>query len=226
MMQNKMMTETIEISLLEYNKGQVEGLPKNPRFFRDYRFDAMKRSIKESPEMLRLRELIVYPHDGKYVTVCGNLRLRACKELGYDELPCKVLPEGTPAEKLREYATKDNVAFGENDMDSMLHEWDKAELAEWGIEFEEEKPKDEFKERFDSITDESAVYPLIPKYDEKHELFIIQSANEVDSNWLRETFCMQRMRSYKTGKVSRSNIIDVKDLRHAIEDSHTQPQAS
>ena len=208
----------ISISLLDFNKGQLKGLPKNPRFFRDYRYEAMKKSIKESPEMLELRELIVFPYpDGRYVVVCGNLRLRACKELGYTELPCKILDSGTDVKKLREYATKDNVNFGENDLDVMLNEWDKTELSDWGVEFAPEKTVDEFKERFDAITDETAVYPLVPKYDEKHELFIIQYCNEVDSNWLRERLGMQRMRSYKTGKVSKSNVIDIKDVRNALE---------
>lgn len=221
------MTQTIHIALLDYNKGQLKGLPKNPRFFRDYRFEAMKKSIEESPEMLELRELIVFPYDnGRYVVVCGNLRLRACRELGYAELPCKVLDAKTKPKKLREYATKDNVSFGETDPDILNNEWDKSELQDWGVEFAPEKETDEFKERFDAITDDTALYPLIPKYDEKHELFIIQSASEVDSNWLRERLGMQRMRSYKTGKVSKSNVIDIKDVRHALEDSHPQSQAS
>lgn len=208
----------LAINLLEYNKGQLQGLPKNPRFFRDYRYEAMKKSINESPEMLDLRELIVYPlAGGKYIVICGNLRLRACKELGYTDVPCKILPTETTAQKLREYVTKDNVSFGENDMDAMINDWNKSELQEWGVEFEPEKAKDEFRERFDAITDETAVYPLVPKYDEKHELFIIQSSNEVDSNWLRERLGMQRMRSYKTGKVSKSNVVDIKDVRVALE---------
>lgn len=208
----------VPIGLLDFNKGQLKGLPKNPRFFRDYRYEAMKKSIKESPEMLELRELIVFPYnDGRYIVVCGNLRLRACKELGYTELPCKILNKDTDVKKLREYATKDNVNFGENDLDVMNNEWDKTELADWGVEFAPEKPVDEFKERFDSITDETAIYPLVPKYDEKHELFIIQSGNEVDSNWLRERLGMQHMKSYKTGKVSKSNVIDIKDVRVALE---------
>ncbi|MBJ2189132.1 MAG: ParB N-terminal domain-containing protein [Muribaculaceae bacterium] len=214
------MTEntTLQISLLEFNKGQLKGLPKNPRFFRDYRYEAMKKSIGESPEMLELRELIVYPlPEGKYIVVCGNLRLRACKELGYAELPCKILSPDTDVKKLREYATKDNVSFGENDMDVMENDWDKTELADWGVEFAPEKPRDEFRERFDSISDDTAIYPLVPKYDEKHELFIIQSGNEVDSNWLRERLGMQRMKSYKTGKLSKSNVIDVNDVRTALE---------
>lgn len=207
----------LPIGLLDYNKGQLPGLPKNPRFFRDFRYEAMKRSIEESPEMLALRELIVYPHEGRYIVVCGNLRMRASKELGYTELPCKVLPADTEVRKLREYTTKDNVSFGENDKDIMANEWSREELMGWGVEFEHEKPVDEFRERFDAIDDSTAIYPLVPKYDEKHELFIIQSANEVDSNWLRERLGMQHMKSYKTGKTGKSNVIDVRDVRTALE---------
>ena len=88
---------------------------------------------------------------------------------------------------------------------------------------EKKKDTDEFRERFEAVRNEDAVYPLIPKYDEKHELFIIISSNEVDSNWLRETLDMQHMKSYKTGKVSKSNVIDVKEVRHAIENCHPKP---
>ena len=217
------MTEIISIALLDFNKGQLAGLPKNPRFFRDYRYEAMKKSISDCPEMLELRELIVFPYsDGRYIVVCGNLRLRSCKELGYTELPCKVLEPITSVSKLREYSAKDNINFGENDLDILQNEWDRAELQDWGLEFAPEKTEDEFKERFEAITDDTAVYPLIPKYDEKHELFIIISSNEVDSNWLRERLNMQRMKSYKTGKVSKSNVIDIKDVRHVLQDSNTK----
>jgi hypothetical protein len=209
----------IDVSLITPNKGQVPGLPRNPRLVKKERYEATRRSIEESPEMLELRELIVVEYmDGKYVVVCGNLRLRACKELGYKTVPCKVLPADTPAKKLREYASKDNINYGENDKDIIANEWAKyqSELANWGMEFDQPKPKDKFRERFEAMDNDSAVYPLIPKYDEKHELFIIQSSNEVDSNWLREVLDMQHMRSYKTGKVSKSNVISIQDFRDAI----------
>lgn len=215
--------EVIPISKLEMNRGQVEGLPRNPRFFRDSRFEAMKKSIEDCPEMLDLRELIVYPYGDKYVVIGGNLRLRACKELGHQDCPCKVLKADTSVAKLREIASKDNISFGETDMDALLNEWDKQELQDWGMELPDEKKKDPFKERFDAVKNEDAVYPLIPKYDEKHELFIIQSGSEVDSNWLRERLNMQHMKSYKTGKVMKSNVISVKDVRQALEDSHSEP---
>lgn len=204
-------------------QGPARRASKEPTFLPGLSLRSDEKSISDSPEMLDLRELIVFPSEGRYIVVCGNLRLRACKDLGYKELPCKVLPDDTPVAKLREYATKDNVSFGENDMDIMENEWDKAELQDWGIEFAPEKEKDEFKDRFNAISDDNALYPLIPKYDEKHELFIIISGNEVDSNWLRERLDMQHMKSYKTGKISKSNVIDIKDVRHALQNSNSKP---
>ena len=222
-----MVRKEIEVSLITPNKGQVPGLPRNPRLVKKDRYEKTRQSIEESPEMLELRELIVVEYmDGRYVVVCGNLRLRACKELGYKTVPCKVLPPDTPAKKLREYAAKDNINYGEDDKDIIANEWAEfqTELADWGMEFDEPKKKDEFRERFEAMDNDSAVYPIIPKYDEKHELFIIESSNEVDSNWLREVLDMQRMRSYKTGKVSKSNVISIADFREALEQGRKGPE--
>lgn len=154
-------TRNIHIKELEVNKGQIEGLPQNPRFIKDERFTALKKSIEDAPEMLALRELIVYPHNGKFVIIAGNMRFRACKDLGYKEIPCKVLPEDTPVEKLREYTIKDNIGFGADDWDLVANEWDINELDGWGMELpdfdlnvgEEEKEivEDDFDEEKDEI---------------------------------------------------------------------------
>lgn len=126
--------KNIKIADIEPNKGQIEGLPQNPRFIKDNRFKQLVKSIEDAPEMLDPRPLIVYPHEKKYVIIAGNMRFRACKELGYKELPCYVLPEETPAEKLREYAIKDNIGFGSDDFDLLMNEWDIDELKDWGME--------------------------------------------------------------------------------------------
>lgn len=124
----------IPVKRLEPNRGQIEGLPQNPRFIKDAKFKGLVRSIKESPEMLNLRELIVYPSLDRFVIVAGNMRLRAAQELGMSELPCKILPIDTPVEKLREYAIKDNNPYGEDDWDILANEWNEEELKGWDVE--------------------------------------------------------------------------------------------
>lgn len=130
--------KVIKIADLEVNRGQIDGLPKNHRTIKDARFEALKKSIEDAPEMLALRELLVYPHGNKFVVVGGNMRLKACKELGYKELPCKVIDENTPVEKLREYTIKDNIGFGADDWGALFEDWNTEELADWGLEFPED----------------------------------------------------------------------------------------
>ena len=156
-----METKEIDIKLLQTNNGQVDGLPKNPRQIKDGRYELLKKSITDAPEMLKLRELLVYPIDGgKFVVIGGNMRLRACKELGYKTLPCKVLDVATPPLKLREYAIKDNESFGEYDWDILANEWDAPEVMSWGVELPlwddaEEKADEETQEVKDDNFDEA-----------------------------------------------------------------------
>ena len=107
-----MQLQNLPLSKLLLNTGQLPGVPKNPRFIKDDRYAKLLQSIKDDPEMLDLRELIAVAHNGKYVVIAGNMRLRALRELGFSETPVKVLPADTDAKKLRAYATKDNVPFG------------------------------------------------------------------------------------------------------------------
>ena len=123
-------TKNIRIDLLEFNQGQIVGLPANPRFIRDEEFESLKKSIQDYPEMLNLREILVAPYRKKYVVIAGNMRLRACLDLTFAEVPCKVLPKETPVEKLRAYTIKDNVSHGKWDF-SKLPEWDAEEIAKW-----------------------------------------------------------------------------------------------
>lgn len=141
-----MTTKNIPISQIENNTGQVEGLPGNPRITNPVKLDKLVESIKQDPEMLQLRGLLVYPFaDGKYVTIGGNMRLQALKRLNYTECPCIVIPKETPVGKLRNYIVKDNGDFGDWDYKALLAEWDAAELESWAIDvqpFEDEETKE------------------------------------------------------------------------------------
>lgn len=127
--------QNIAVALLQCNEGQIEGLPRNPRFIKDERFKALVKSLQDDPEMLDLRELIVYPHGKKFVVIGGNMRLRAGKELGFETMPCKILPADTPIEKLKAYVIKDNNAFGNDDFELLANEWDAEFLEECGFDF-------------------------------------------------------------------------------------------
>jgi len=77
-----MRSQLVKVSSLKNNHGQINGLPKNPRILKDDRFLKLKKSLIDDPEMLSLREVIAYDNNGELVIICGNMRLRALKELG------------------------------------------------------------------------------------------------------------------------------------------------
>ena len=87
----------LPLSKLEVNKGQIEGVPQNPRFIRDGKYKKLVESIKNTPEMMTARPLIVHQHGDKYVVLGGNMRLRAMRELKWKQSPCAVTPQDAPA---------------------------------------------------------------------------------------------------------------------------------
>lgn len=134
MSETQVITRMIPIGKIEPNKGQIEGLPKNPRLIRDEKYEKLKLSIIEDPEMMHLREILVIKHGKKYVTIGGNMRYRVLKELGHTEIPCKIIPEGTSIEKLKAYTIKDNAGFGEWDFDMLANDWNLEDLDTWGVD--------------------------------------------------------------------------------------------
>ena len=135
--------QMIDITKLEYNEGQIEGLSKNPRFLKESEHDKLKKSLTDSPEFLEYKPLMVYAMDnGNYVTICGNMRLRVANELRldghseFDTIPCVVLKSDTPIEKIKEYAIKDNVQAGNWDWDELANgEWETDDLQDWGVDY-------------------------------------------------------------------------------------------
>ena len=122
----------IPIGMLSENTGQIPDVPRNPRKITKEKFDDLCESIRKSPEMKVLDEIRVYPFNGRFVVISGNHRYKAYKKLGWENVLCKVLPEETPKEKLREYVMKENMHYAEND-DKMLNSWNLKELADWRV---------------------------------------------------------------------------------------------
>jgi DNA modification methylase len=163
-----MQTQLVKIKDLKNNTGQVEGLPKNPRILKDDKFIKLKKSLEDDPEMLQLREVIAYDNKGELIVICGNMRLKALKELGIKEVPTKILPTETSVEKLKAYTIKDNVSFGDHDWELLANEWDNEELEAWGLDipnFETDEVLEATEDDFDSTPPEEPITVLGDLYE-------------------------------------------------------------
>jgi ParB-like chromosome segregation protein Spo0J len=113
---------------------QIKPNPKNPRTIKDERFEKLKKSIQDFPDMLNKRPLVCFTDtDGKFVVLGGNMRLKAAKDLGLKELPIILADEWTEEQKA-EFLIKDNVGFGEWDWNELNTDWDTEQLNEWGLD--------------------------------------------------------------------------------------------
>lgn len=150
----------IKLSKIEINKGQIQGVPSNPRQWKKAELEKLKASIQEDPDMMEARPLLVYQMGETYVVIGGNMRYTAVKQLGWKDVPCYVITETVDILTLKRWAIKDNGSFGEWDMDMLANEWDDLPLTDWGVpawdtepekEEEPEAKEDDFDEEKDCI---------------------------------------------------------------------------
>lgn len=110
--------------------GEVKVNPNNPRLIKDDKFAKLVQSIKDLPQMLEIRPIVV---NADMVVLGGNMRLKACKEAGLKEVPI-IIADNLTEDQQREFLIKDNVSGGEWDWNMIQSEWDTNELAEWGLD--------------------------------------------------------------------------------------------
>jgi DNA modification methylase len=112
--------------------------PNNPRLVKDDKFAKLVQSIKDFPQMLDIRPIVV---NKDMIVLGGNMRLKACKEAGLKEIPI-IKAEDLTEEQQREFIIKDNVGYGEWDWDLIANEWDAAQLNDWGLDIPDFKAEE------------------------------------------------------------------------------------
>jgi hypothetical protein len=158
---------------------EVKLNPNNPRLIKDDKFKKLVQSIKDFPEMLSIRPIVV---NQDMIILGGNMRFRACKEAGIKEIP--VIITDLSEEKQREFLIKDNISGGEWDWDLLANEWDNEELVEWGLDVwtqpmdinEMNESDINIEEEFDPIGNSSGLQRVV---------FIFDGPEEAES-WLSQ----------------------------------------
>lgn len=109
---------------------ELRANPDNPRVIRDEKFKKLVQSLRDFPQMLELRPIVV---NVDRIVLGGNMRLRACQDAGLREVPV-IIADTLSDEQQREFIIKDNVSYGEWDWEVLANKWDVDALAQWGMD--------------------------------------------------------------------------------------------
>lgn len=153
-LKKKMKKERVNIGLewIQLNEGQLPWLPKNPRTWTQTDIDKTAASIKQDPDFLEDRPLLVVSREDSpnLVVFAGNLRSVGARAARLSRVPCVLYSpeEDEDYETIRRRAMKDNGSFGSWDFDALANEWDDLPLTDWGVPAWE-TPKEDNTDKMD-----------------------------------------------------------------------------
>ena len=113
---------------IDINK--IQANTNNPRSIKEHKFKKLVQSIKDFPEMLEKRPIVV---DETMTVLGGNMRLKACQEAGLKQVDIIIAKDWTKEQK-EQFIVKDNVGFGDWDWDILANDWNNDILEEWGLD--------------------------------------------------------------------------------------------
>lgn len=157
---------------------EVKLNPNNPRIIKDDKFKKLVQSIKDFPEMLNIRPIVV---NQDMIILGGNMRYKACKEAGLKEIP--IIITDLSEDKQREFLIKDNTSGGEWDWKVLANEWDSEELEAWGLDMPKEKEdKEEGEIIFSNELDFESNY-IVLKFSKDIDFLNIQTILNLESTY-------------------------------------------
>jgi len=160
------------------NIKEVKSNPNNPRIIKDAKFKKLVQSIKDFPQMLELRPIVV---DKDYIVLGGNMRLKACIAAGLKEVPILIADNLSP-EQQEEFMIKDNASFGEWDWDILANEWDVNNLNDWGLDVPI------LNESLQPIKGSDPEIEITEEILEEHNYVVFTFDNKLDWQVIKETF--------------------------------------
>ena len=149
---------------------QVKTNKKNPRLIKDDKFKKLVKSIQEFPQMLELRPIVV---DENNIILGGNMRYKACIEAGLKEVYIVQAKDLTEEQK-NEFIIKDNVNFGEWDMDILANEWETNEILTWGLDLPF------YNEKLNAIENDKPEIEVTTEILEEHNYIVFTFDNQLD----------------------------------------------
>ncbi len=174
---------------------------KNPRLIKVDEYERLKESIREFPEMMELKPIVV---NKDMMIIGGHQRYKAYKELNIQDVWIIVADNLTP-EQEQEFMLKDNKNNGVWDYDLLALDFTDDVLIKYGIK---EKDGEAVHLDFEEITTKgNALYPIVERFDENYRAVIIIVKNETNLTFIKDKLQLGRMKENKKDGFGQSYVI-------------------
>lgn len=192
------------MEIVKIKTSKIKLNDENPRTIKDSNFQKLIKSVKEFPEMLEIRPIVV---DENMIVLGGNMRFRACLEAGMKEVPT-IIVENLTEDQKKEFIVKDNVSGGDWDWEMLRAEWDVEKLDDWGLEI----PLDE---KIDKMNDgDELVFEQSVQLEPPKEYILIMA--EPNSEEWEEIKQMLKLKMVRRGGYREGSAFDAVGLERVI----------
>ncbi len=169
------------------------------------------RKLRESLEKFGLVEIPVINFDG--TLIAGHQRCKALAALGRaGELVDVRVPNRQLTEaEFKEYNIASNAIKGDW-VDEILREhFADVDLSDFGISLAD------IEELHDQagVKEETPEMPIVQKFSEKYNAFVIVTTNAIDETHVAELLKVDMAKSYKSERVGRTNVLSAKQFLEA-----------
>ena len=201
------------------NISEIKNNPNNPRLIKDDKFKKLVKSIKDFPEMLKLRPIVV---NDEMIVLGGNMRLKACKEAGVKKIPI-IKASSLTEQQQKEFIIKDNIGYGQWEWDTLANSWEVDKLTEWGLEIPDINNIDKMEDD-DVIEFEQSVQLEPPK----EYILIMAEPNSIEWEDIKETLKLKMVRrgGYKSGSafdaIGLERVLNWEDFKERYVNSNTK----
>lgn len=165
----------LETKIYDASISDLTETEHNPRQISKSDFEKLQKSLKEFPEMLEIREVVI---DENGVILGGHQRVRAAKANGESTITVKQVFGLTDKQK-REFIIKDNIANGDWDVDEIANAWDDIPFEDWGADVRFET--DEMPDDLDADGKDDGIYVKISfKSESEANKFLDEMRDEIN----------------------------------------------
>tara|TARA_R110002096_G_scaffold23469_5_gene74655 strand:- start:4424 stop:4990 length:567 start_codon:yes stop_codon:yes gene_type:complete len=117
----------IRVEATKVSASKLKPHPNNPRYIDEHKFTELKESITDSEWMMQIRPIII---DENFIVLCGNMRYKACLDLGISNVWVKQYTDLTKEEK-QELILKDNISSGDWSEEILEKDWSDSSYKKW-----------------------------------------------------------------------------------------------